>query len=51
MLVRLDYAASGSVNPNYSAARYQARTYIKIRRRPSRQQMHRSVLLMSEVVA
>ena len=51
MLVRLDHVASGSVNPNYSAVRYQARTYIKIRRHLSRQEMHRSVLLMSEVVA
>jgi hypothetical protein len=37
VLVRLDHVVSRIVNPNHSVVRYQARTYMKIRRRRSRQ--------------
>src|SRR5262245_37188888 len=40
VLVRLDHVARGIVNANHSVARYQARPYMRIRRRPSRQEMH-----------
>jgi KaiC/GvpD/RAD55 family RecA-like ATPase len=49
--VPFDHVASGIVNADHRIVRYQARTYMEIRRRPSRQEMHRYVILMSEVVA
>jgi hypothetical protein len=40
VLVRFDHIASRIVNANYSPHAYQARTYMKIRQHPTRQNAH-----------